>query len=367
MTPGSVFRFFKLLYKDKLSFIYKGSFNNEITNKIIDLSNNLILDNEIRSNYINKVSFLMAECFQNIVRHEYKISSETVSEQPSGMFFSRQKQNSFIISSANLVHKSQIKELRNNLDKLNRLSTNELNALYLEVLGNSIISKKGGAGLGLIEMARKSKEKLDYYFESYDRWHSVFYLQIKVQHDEQVKQNIHRNQLKKTIDLHTKIIQEKILIVHKGDFSFEAVVPTLKMIENNIPEQIRSFNNRKKTYHMAVEILQNVTKHAPVIQGIKEGIFILAKDGEFYSINSGNFILNEKKQELENHLKKITSLNKYELDTLYKEVLKNGHFTNHGGAGLGLLDICRESSKKVKYKFFNIDDQYSFYAISTWL
>jgi hypothetical protein len=44
------------------------------------------------------------------------------------------------------------------------------------MLSNSEFSSKGGAGLGLIEMAKKTGNKLDYDFLQFDSEHSYFIL-----------------------------------------------------------------------------------------------------------------------------------------------------------------------------------------------
>jgi hypothetical protein len=41
-------------------------------------------------------------------------------------------------------------------------------------------SDTGGAGLGLIDMARKSGEKIDYSFDNIDEIHCFYSLQIKI-------------------------------------------------------------------------------------------------------------------------------------------------------------------------------------------
>jgi len=367
MDLSVALNYFNILKDDKLSFIYQGSFNNEITNKIIDLSSNIVVGSQTPNNLVNKVSFLMAECFQNVVRHSSKTNSKKKNPLPSGMFFSRQVDNYFIISSANAISNRQVPPLKKKLDKINKMGEDQLNALYLEVLGNSVISEKGGAGLGLIEMARKSKQKLEYSFARIDRYHSVFYLQIHVNLTNKLArgEQIEIVSIDDTIDLHDLMIKENILIIHKGDFSNESVIPILKMIENNIPDHLKTYAQRKRTYHLVVEILQNVCKHAPTIEGAKEGIFIMAKSKNDFIINTGNFIENTQKENLLKHLDSISAMNTGQLEDYYKDILRDGRFTRNGGAGLGLLDILRDSYGRIEYKFFDIDDKLSFYVLST--
>ena len=66
------------------------------------------------------------------------------------------------------------------LEQVNAMDKEELKAYYKEIIKNGQISSKGGAGLGLIDMARKSGEKMEYAFDQIDDRLSFFTLQIKV-------------------------------------------------------------------------------------------------------------------------------------------------------------------------------------------
>ena len=50
--------------------------------------------------------------------------------------------------------------------------------MYIDVLTNGEISKKGGAGLGFITIAMKSKNKLNFYIDKIDANLSCFTLDI---------------------------------------------------------------------------------------------------------------------------------------------------------------------------------------------
>ena len=43
--------------------------------------------------------------------------------------------------------------------------------------------------------------------------------------------------------------------------------------------------------------------------------------------------------------------------------LRDGELSNKGGAGLGLIDIARKTSKKIKYEFIPINARYSYFLL----
>ena len=63
---------------------------------------------------------------------------------------------------------------------INKLSKEELKEYYKAVLNNGEMSMKGGGGLGMIDIARKTGEKLNFNFSPVDDKFSFFSLNIKI-------------------------------------------------------------------------------------------------------------------------------------------------------------------------------------------
>jgi hypothetical protein len=362
MNIQNVYQLFSNLHNDNLSFIYQGSFNDEITERIIDISESTIAAMNEQQKISNKVSFLLAECFQNVIRHG-DFTMKNVSPDSTGIFVTRNIGKSYYISSANLIANKDVEGLRGKLEQLNLMSPEELKKLYLDVLTNNEISNKGGAGLGLIEMARKSGQKLEFEFEQVDKDYSYFYLQIKlktpIQNDD-IAEQVNLNVAK---EFHHMMTMDNIFIIHKGDFSQHTIVPILRMIEDNLHNNKERGSNRKKVFHALVEILQNVSKHALETNGIREGIFMMGKADDRFLVYTGNYMYNNKVEMLSEHIDNLNNMNKDELFELYKLTLHLGTSTPSGDAGLGLIDIARDSSEKLQYNFTKIDDKKSFYAL----
>jgi anti-sigma regulatory factor (Ser/Thr protein kinase) len=360
MKVESLYDLFQNLHNDKLSFIYQGSFNDEITDRIIDISETNILNQQDETKISNKVSFLLAECFQNIIRHGENSAAKAKSTEAAGIFITRNIGKSYYISSANIVENKDVDGLKEKIEEINKLSQEELKRLYIDVLANREFSKKGGAGLGLIEMARKSGQKLEFEFEPVDDEFSYFYLQIKLKSPDETALRGESVNIAK--DFHRIMAENNIFIIHKGDFSQHTTVPILRMIEENLQTSVEYVSLKKKIYHALVEILQNVSKHALETNGKREGIFLIGNKNNKFIIYTGNFISNQKVPALKNHLETLISLNKEELQQLFKYTLHLGTTTTKGGAGLGLIDLFR-STEKLTYQFTQVDETTSFYAL----
>ncbi len=354
--------FFRSLDHDTLSFFYQGNFSDEITDKIINLSEYNISLQQDQPKMSNKVSFLMAECFQNIVRHGESVEGKVKSK--SGLFITRHVGNSYYITSANLIDNSNIEYLSRKLDQINQLDKDQLKQLYMDILENEGLSSKGGAGLGLVEMARKSGQKLEFYFNPIDEHFSHFYLQIKLTAPQGNPEDEFAIPIENASELHRLMQGKNIVVIHKGDYSQETVMPILRMLENNLRNDAQKFKVRKKTFHMLVEILQNVSKHSYDIERIHEGIFVLSIEDGQYVISTGNFIANTEIRVLKDNLNKLSKMSRDELVELYRYTLKEGKVSPQGSAGLGLIDIARESTQPMKWDFIAVDDYKSFFIFS---
>ena len=64
---------------------------------------------------------------------------------------------------------------------VNSLDSDELRGLYQMKLANDPRTDKGTAGLGLIDIARKSKSKLNYEFIEIDEFSSFFCLKVIIE------------------------------------------------------------------------------------------------------------------------------------------------------------------------------------------
>jgi len=363
MTPDTIYDYFKILKEDNISFTYRGSFNNSILAMATELIKNNMA--EEHSKLRNKLSFLMIESFQNIAKYadtkEAEESDEIPAESENEFFMTRNVGNSFYIVSANLIDNDKVEMVREKLETVNKSDKKELNALFKTILTNKQINEQGGAGLGFIEMVRKTKGPLPFDFVKVNDEKSMFFMQIKLSNPktEQVGRDVELDDAKV---IHQLVTKEKILMMHKGSFSQEAVGPVLKMIEDNM--QSMKLRKQKKVYHFLVEILQNISKHAHILDDDRDGIFLIGLDGGFFNIGTGNFIANSRVENLKGQIDQVNGLNLDELNDLYRKYLREGRETETGSAGLGLIDLARETTEDISYKFTPINDEYSFFSLT---
>ncbi len=355
-----VFSFFNLLQDDSLSLFYQGVAHDDITDKLISLSDTNIKSQASLSSLRKRVSFAISECFQNVIRHKEEPKAAPDEVLHPSMFMVRSLGNGYYIGSVNLLKSRKASKLKKQLLNLNSLNAEELRQMYLQLLPAVEFSEKGGAGLGLIEMARKSKQKFDFDFLQVSRGFSLFAMQLSFDEGEKkgeapLLQEIH--------ELYENLLQEHVLLLYKSDFSQEGMMPLIDMIENNLGGNGTSQLVYKKVLYVLVELFQNIMKHAATKGERQEGVLLISAMPAGYELCTGNFIDNSKIDDLQFHLSILNQLNEEELGVLYRKELIGAHKRSKGGAGLGLIEIARYSKNPFHFSFLPIDDKLSFFSL----
>ena len=77
------------------------------------------------------------------------------------VFPGNKKDGYWSVITANKILTEKIEGLKASIDNINGLNKEDLNALYKKQIREGSLSEKGGAGLGLIDIARKTGRQLE--------------------------------------------------------------------------------------------------------------------------------------------------------------------------------------------------------------
>lgn len=356
------FDLFQGMQRDNLNYIYRGLFTQNITDNIISLAE-INLDKAGESSKIKKRVFsIMVEGLQNITRHQDENLGEE--HKRTGIFVIQKQANNYYVTTGNMVIKNAIDSLTNQLTKINSLEKDELKLYYKKVLNDNIISSKGGAGLGLIEMARKSGNKLAYDFKDINTEFSYFYLHTKVSGEDTEDGNVPKNSLENIKGLHEILNKQNVLLIFNGLFSQESLISLLSIIEGHMAGIIAL---RKRVFNIMVEMLQNIVKHADNknSQEGNPGIFFIIEKDNTYFLNTGNYILNSKIDALKTKIEYVNNLSEDELNDFYNKSLFNFEIDNSKESGLGLIELRLKSKEKLTYNIHKVDEKISFFTLQT--
>jgi hypothetical protein len=352
MNFGFIHNFIEWFENDEFAVIYSGSFNDTTLLSLTDLIAIHYEKCYPKSKLKAKFVYLTIEAFQNAIKYASSLNKENI---PERFFMTRKRNDDFIISTANAVEKSTVEKLKNKIDSLNKMNKNELKKRYKEVLLNQQFSHKGGAGLGFIEMTRKTNQNLNYAFRPIDQYLSLYFLIINFQSNEKNNVDISKN----LFDIYDIISQNKIILFIKHDFDEHINGAIFRTVEDNL--KIQNTYRRKLIYQLMVESLQNISRYSNDDKNKKTGVFYLLRNNQDdFIIITGNFVHYLDIDFLNDFLKILKNSDKKTLDELYRKSLRNDDFDGHGG--IGLIDIAR-SAKFFDYKFYKINENYSFFVL----
>ena len=357
------FRLFRGMQEDNLGYVYRGLFTQTITDSIISLAESNLETTGETSKVKKRVFSIMVECLQNITRHQTVEGEEFNDSSIPGIFMIQRKENSYFITSGNVVPNNAVPKLRSQLDKINSLQQDELKEYYKQILEDGSISNKGGAGLGLIEMARKSGNKLTFDFADINPDISYFYLHTAISKELEGDPHVNIN-LDNIKALHQLINEEEIVLVFNGVLNQESLISLLSIIEGQMRGRI---DIKKKVYNIMVEMLQNIVKHAAKVDNDtvigNPGIFYISSKNNSYSLCTGNYIKNKYVEELKGKLEHVNSLKGEEIELFYSMRLLNFEIDNSKEAGLGVIDLRMKSGNKLDYSFSKVNDDVSFFTL----
>lgn len=112
---------------------------------------------------IRKRAFhIIVECVQNLYHHADTDSRMTAQYGADrlGCIIITKVGDDCHISTGNFVKSDKTMGIKKQIDYINSLSQEQLRNLYRNAVGLNDFSEKGGAGLGMIDMARKSGNEL---------------------------------------------------------------------------------------------------------------------------------------------------------------------------------------------------------------
>lgn len=175
---------YQSLEKHRIMLSFKGDLTEELTTALLDvLERKMSLiekDPRVRKRTFNVVM----ECLQNLYHHRTHNTdpaSDNHQPTPHGVVMIAQQEGGYSVLTGNYMDGGEVGRLREHLDRINGMGPDELRDLYKNVLSNGTFSSRGGGGLGMIEIARKSGGKLEYGFVPTDNDKTFFSLNVNVQ------------------------------------------------------------------------------------------------------------------------------------------------------------------------------------------
>ena len=165
--------------------------------------------------------------------------------------------------------------------------------------------------------------------------------------------------------IYDNFVDNGVNLVYIGKFNHQVIKMFTGMAETDMEEKADR-STKRRVYHAMIEILQNMNKHSDEIadkKNVGRGLFMIGKKNSKYFIIASNRIKNGSIDNLKSNIKEVNNSSLEELNKMHYTQLRDGELSKKGGAGLGLIDIARKTSKKIQYEFIPINARYSYFLL----
>lgn len=183
MISEELYSILREMNKNGVIISFNGSFTQEIIEEIAEGMKNYIEEDSSESRSYEILSIYIEQS-QNIKNYFYKKVNLDNEKEFFKLAFESiivigKEKDDYYICSGNIVNNLDMNKLKENLDYINSLDKTQLKGYYKEKLKYNRTNNLG-AGLGLINMARKANGPLKYLFVERDENYSFFILKVNI-------------------------------------------------------------------------------------------------------------------------------------------------------------------------------------------
>lgn len=183
MIKNDIYELYQTMERENILLSFKGVVTSELLTSVLSIMESKMDYMDESPKTKKKVFNVLVECLQNLYHHidgtEEDRNLERI-EAKSALFMISKKGDRFMIQTGNYIDLENAVELERRLEMINNMDKEELKRYYQETLSNGSMSDKGTAGLGMIDIARKSGNKLEYQFLQISENSRFFCLNIKI-------------------------------------------------------------------------------------------------------------------------------------------------------------------------------------------
>lgn len=171
-----LFKYYDTANRHNILLSFKGALSQEI---LVEMGN--IVKNRVNMNKkLKKLFSIFVELAQNIMHYSAERVIIDGKDIGVGIILFTEVDSGFTIFSGNIVDNESIVKLTDKIDELNNLNKEELKEKYNKNLREDRPQDSKGAGLGLIEIARKASGKIAYNKHRADNDKTFVTIQVQI-------------------------------------------------------------------------------------------------------------------------------------------------------------------------------------------
>ncbi|HLV43080.1 MAG TPA: SiaB family protein kinase [Brumimicrobium sp.] len=151
-----------------------GEFSQDLVNSLSEGLEYIMHSKKAPKVTTKRMFSIMIEGLQNIRLH----GARSAGLKQLGHVMILEDSGVYSVSFGNIVNAESKEILSSHLNKINSMDSSEIKDFYLSILSNGQMTEKGGAGLGFVTVALKSKSKIKFHFIDFEE--DKFYFEMRV-------------------------------------------------------------------------------------------------------------------------------------------------------------------------------------------
>ena len=160
---------------------YKGAILYDTIGELISELKEIMFERHVKQAVYKKVLMVMIEALENVFKyHEHFENEKEVFRKFPPEILIAQLSGKFSITVSNPVRVNDAVVLQERLKEIIALDKPGIKKKYKEIITNGEFSEKGGAGLGIIEMAKITDSKLEFSFTDINDVFKFYRLNLKI-------------------------------------------------------------------------------------------------------------------------------------------------------------------------------------------
>lgn len=184
MLADQIYEFRNMLRNQGIIFCYSGYVTEKVLSGIGEALKQKLQLEDADTKTVRNVFAIFVEQMQNIIR--YSAEKEPADgEQPNneiryGVLAIGSEADKFFITCGNKIMRADVDRLDKRLREIQQMDKDELKQVYKNILRAPTEATSKGAGVGFVEIARRSSEVIDFGFKEIDDEYSFFCLKAYI-------------------------------------------------------------------------------------------------------------------------------------------------------------------------------------------
>lgn len=174
-------RHLELMSSDNIMISYRGVISGDIISSILHFTDIKFRELETAPFIRKKIISILIESMQNIFHHALRtMNTDDTRLCNQSMLMIGKCEEGFFIATGNRMANHKALQMKRKIDGINAMTKDELNYNYRNILVNKLKNSDTGAGIGMIDIARRSGQKIEYSFIDLDQDSCFFSLKVNI-------------------------------------------------------------------------------------------------------------------------------------------------------------------------------------------